>query len=124
MRRARELGADVLVTTGGASVGDHDLIRPALSAEGMAMSFWKVALRPGKPLMHGRLGAVAGARPARKSRLVLRVCLSVPDSRCCAACRAESDLAPSTESAALGCDLRANDERADYLRAILTICRR
>jgi molybdopterin molybdotransferase len=49
-------GADVLVTIGGASVGDHDLVAPALTARGMVLDFWKVALRPGKPLMFGRLG--------------------------------------------------------------------
>ena len=58
VRRARDLGVDVLVTTGGASVGDYDLVQRAFAAEGMALSFWKVALRPGRPLMHGRLGAM------------------------------------------------------------------
>lgn len=47
--------ADILVTIGGASVGDHDLIRPTLSAMGMELDFWKIAMRPGKPLMVGRL---------------------------------------------------------------------
>ena len=47
VRRARDLSADVLVTTGGASVGDYDLVQEALAAEGLALSFWKVALRPG-----------------------------------------------------------------------------
>ena len=58
VRRARAAGADVLVTAGGASVGDYDLVQPALAAEGLALSFWKVALRPGKPLLLGRLGAM------------------------------------------------------------------
>ncbi len=58
VRDARELGADILVTTGGASVGEYDLVHKAFSAEGMALSFWKVAMRPGRPLMHGRLGAM------------------------------------------------------------------
>jgi molybdopterin molybdotransferase len=48
--------ADVLVTIGGASVGDHDLIGPALSEEGIELAFWKIAMRPGKPLLYGRLG--------------------------------------------------------------------
>src|SRR2546429_4585733 len=56
VRRARELGADVLLTAGGASVGDYDLVQPALAAEGLALSFWKVAVRPGKPLLSGTLG--------------------------------------------------------------------
>src|SRR6476469_6951907 len=56
VRRARDVGADVLVTSGGASVGDYDLVQEALKAEGLDLSFWKVALRPGRPMMHGRLG--------------------------------------------------------------------
>jgi len=56
IRRARESGADILVTTGGASVGDHDLVQQALRAEGISMAFWKIAMRPGKPMMNGRLG--------------------------------------------------------------------
>ena len=58
IRRARESGADILITTGGASVGDHDLVQQALEDEGIAMAFWKIAMRPGKPMMHGRLGAM------------------------------------------------------------------
>lgn len=51
---AQRAGADVLVTLGGASVGEHDLVRETLAARGMALDFWKVAMRPGKPLMFGR----------------------------------------------------------------------
>src|SRR3981081_3657619 len=61
IRRARDSGADILVTTGGASVGDHDLVKRSLEAEGVAMAFWKIAMRPGKPMMHGRLGARGGS---------------------------------------------------------------
>ena len=43
---------------GGASVGDHDLVKRSLEAEGTAMAFWRIAMRPGKPMMHGRLGAM------------------------------------------------------------------
>jgi molybdopterin molybdotransferase len=53
---AAAAGADVLVTIGGASVGDHDLVAPVLQEHGMALDFWKIAMRPGKPLMFGRLG--------------------------------------------------------------------
>ena len=53
---ARTEHAEVIVTIGGASVGDHDLVGPALEKRGMALSFWKIAMRPGKPLMFGRLG--------------------------------------------------------------------
>ena len=48
----------MLVTTGGASVGDYDLVQRGLKAEGLELSFWRVALRPGRPMMHGRLGAM------------------------------------------------------------------
>src|SRR5258708_495452 len=57
-RRARDGGADILITTGGASVGDHDLVKQSLEAEGVTMAFWRIAMRPGKPMMHGRLGAL------------------------------------------------------------------
>ena len=53
---AKAADADVIVTIGGASVGDHDLVAPALEARGMTLAFWKIAMRPGKPLMFGRLG--------------------------------------------------------------------
>ena len=43
---------------GGASVGDHDLVKRSLEAEGVTMAFWRIAMRPGKPMMHGRLGAM------------------------------------------------------------------
>ena len=60
----------MLVTLGGASVGDHDLVQKALVAAGMELGFWRIAMRPGKPLMHGRLGGNAGARPAGQPDLV------------------------------------------------------
>src|SRR5207244_9173287 len=55
IKAARAGPADILVTLGGASVGDHDLIRQALEGEGMALDFWRIAMRPGKPLLFGRL---------------------------------------------------------------------
>ncbi len=58
VRRARDGGADILLTSGGASVGEHDLVQRALASEGLALSFWRVALRPGRPMMHGRLGGM------------------------------------------------------------------
>ena len=54
--RAHDAKADVLVTLGGASVGDYDLVQQALVSSGMELGFWRIAMRPGKPLMHGRLG--------------------------------------------------------------------
>jgi molybdopterin molybdotransferase len=119
VRRARESGADVLVTSGGASVGDYDLVQKAFAAEGMALSFWRLALRPGRPLMNGRLGAmhVLGVPGNPVSAFVCGFLFLVPLIRRLAG---RSDLVRPTESAALGCDLPENDERADYLRATLT----
>ena len=119
VRRARDAGADLLVTSGGASVGDYDLVQQALAAEGLALSFWKVALRPGRPMMHGRLGAmhVLGLPGNPVSAFVCSVLFLIPLIRRLAG---RTDVEPRIESAVLGCDLPANDERADYLRATLT----
>jgi molybdopterin molybdotransferase len=118
VRRARDSGTDILVTSGGASVGDYDLVQKALAAEGLALSFWKVALRPGRPMMHGRLGAmhVLGLPGNPVSAYVCAVLFLAPlMRRLCG----RSDVEPMPEPALLGCDLPENDERADYLRARL-----
>jgi molybdopterin molybdotransferase len=119
VRRARNLAIDVLITSGGASVGDYDLVQKALAAEGLALSFWKVALRPGRPLMHGRLGDmhVLGLPGNPVSAYVCAVLFMIPLIRRLAG---RSDLECTPESAMLGCDLRHNDERTDYLRAVLS----
>ena len=119
VRRARQGGADILVTSGGASVGDYDLVQKAFTAEGMELSFWRLALRPGRPLMHGRLGTmhVLGVPGNPVSAFVCGFLFLVPLIRCLAG---RSDLTRATEVAVLGCDLPENDERADYLRATLT----
>jgi molybdopterin molybdotransferase len=118
VRRARDIGADVLVTSGGASVGDYDLVQKALAAEGLALSFWKVALRPGRPMMHGRLGAmhVLGLPGNPASAYVCGVLFLLPLIRRLAG---RGDVEPVLENARLGCTLPPNDERADYLRATL-----
>ena len=118
VRRAREAGADILVTTGGASVGEYDLVQKAFAAEGMELSFWKIAMRPGRPLMHGRLGAmdVLGLPGNPVSSYVCAFLFLVPLIR---RMTGRDDATIGTESAVLGCDLAANDERADYLRATL-----
>jgi len=118
VRRARDRSADILVTSGGASVGDYDLVQRALASEGLTLSFWKVALRPGRPMMHGRLGAmhVLGLPGNPVSAYVCAVLFLLPLVRRLAG---RGDCEPVTESAVLGCDLAANDERADYLRATL-----
>jgi molybdopterin molybdotransferase len=119
VRRARDAEADILVTTGGASVGEYDLVQKAFAAEGMALSFWKIAMRPGRPLMHGRLGAmhVLGLPGNPVSSYVCAFLFLVPLIH---RMTGRSDAAIVPESAVLGCDLPANDERADYLRATLT----
>ena len=119
IRRARDWGADLLVTAGGASVGDYDLVQDALVAEGMALSFWKVALRPGKPLMHARLGAtsVLGLPGNPVSAQVCALLFMVPLLR---HLQGRQDVAPTIETARLGRDMPANDERQDYIRATLT----
>ena len=119
VRRARDLGADILVTTGGASVGDYDFVNRALAAEGMNLSFWKIAMRPGRPLMHGRLGAMAvlGVPGNPVSSYVCAFLFLVPLIR---KLTGRDDLVAPTETASLGCDLPENDERADYLRATLS----
>jgi molybdopterin molybdotransferase len=119
IRRAREWGADILVTTGGASVGDHDLVQRALAAEGLTLSFWRVALRPGRPMMHGRLNEmqVLGVPGNPVSSYVCAFLFVVPLIRRLAGRR---DIERTPEVALLGSDLPANDERADYLRATLT----
>jgi molybdopterin molybdotransferase len=118
VRAARAGAADILVTTGGASVGEYDLVHKAFAAEGMSLSFWKVAMRPGRPLMHGRLGgmAVLGLPGNPVSAYVCAFLFLVPLIR---RMSGGSDLVMPTESALLGSDLPANDERADYLRATL-----
>ena len=116
--RAREARADVLVTLGGASVGDHDLLRPALAGEGMTPGFWRIAMRPGKPLIFGRLARPScSACPAiRSPPMSARWCSSF---RCCAPCRAigrpartrprarcSASIFPPTRAAAIICGPR------------------
>jgi molybdopterin molybdotransferase len=119
VRRARAAGADVLLTTGGASVGDYDLVQPALAAEGLALSFWKIAMRPGKPLFSGRLGAmrVLGLPGNPVSSYVCSVLFLVPLIR---KLSGRSDVEQALGTGVLGRALKANDERQDYLRATLS----
>ena len=119
VRRARDGGADILATTGGASVGDYDLVQQALAAEGMTLTFWKLALRPGKPMMRGRLGRmhVLGLPGNPVSSFVCSFLFLLP------LIRRLSGLATvetGIEPAILGRALPANDLRADYLRASLS----
>ncbi|HEV7878611.1 gephyrin-like molybdotransferase Glp [Bradyrhizobium sp.] len=118
IRRARDSGADILITTGGASVGDHDLVKQSLEAEGVAIAFWRIAMRPGKPMMHGRLGSmrVIGLPGNPVSAYVCGFLFMAPLIR---ALSGRSDVHHATEAAVLGRDLAANDLREDYLRARL-----
>jgi len=119
IRRARDSGADVLVTTGGASVGDFDLVQRGLNAEGLKLAFWRVALRPGRPMMNGRLGGmhVLGLPGNPVSAYVCAFLFLVPLLR---GLQGRNDLEQARESAVLGVDLSENDERADYMRATLS----
>jgi molybdopterin molybdotransferase len=118
IRRARAAGADILVTTGGASAGDHDMVKRALEAEGVDLAFWKIAMRPGKPMMHGRIDAmrVIGLPGNPVSSYVCAFLFMVPLIR---ALLGRVAVQHQRESALLGRDVRPNDAREDYLRARL-----
>lgn len=118
--RALEFAADCLVTIGGASVGKHDLVRPVLAARGARQDFYKIAMRPGKPLNFGELGTmlVAGLPGNPVSSLVCTRLFLVPLVRALQGDRAAA--MERSEPARLGRDLKANDEREDYLRASLS----
>ena len=118
MARGAE-GADLLVTIGGASVGEHDLVKKALGEIGFAIDFWKIAMRPGKPLMFGHLGGtpVLGLPGNPVSALVCGMLFLRP-----AIDRLQGlpGLGPQPERAQAGAALDANDGRQDYMRARLT----
>ncbi|HEY5080433.1 MAG TPA: gephyrin-like molybdotransferase Glp [Bauldia sp.] len=116
---ALALGADVLVTLGGASVGDHDLVGAGLAAKGMALDFWKIAMRPGKPLMFGRIGPmrVLGLPGNPVSSLVCAILFLRPLIDALLA-RPPADL---SEPAVLATDAPANDARQDYVRSTMMV---
>jgi molybdopterin molybdotransferase len=118
VRRARDAGADVLVTVGGASVGEYDLVQPALAAEGVALSFWRIAMRPGKPMMFGALGGmrVLGLPGNPVSAYVCSVLFVAPLIR---KLLGRTDIDLRVANGVLGRDLPANDEREEYMRATL-----
>ena len=109
---------DVLVTIGGASVGDRDLVKPALEARGMALDFWKVAIRPGKPMLFGRLGAgrVLGLPGNPLSCLIAARIFLVP---LLFALQGRTDNPLKEQAAVLSADLDANGPRQHYMRARL-----
>jgi len=117
---AEREGADILVTLGGASVGDHDLVQSVLARRGMELGFWRIAMRPGKPLIHGTLGpmAILGLPGNPVSSYVCARLFLVPLIR---AMQGDPNAARDlSELACLGVAVRANDKRQDYLRAALT----
>jgi molybdopterin molybdotransferase len=113
-------GMDMLVTTGGASVGDHDLVIESLKSRGMTLDFWQIAMRPGKPLLFGQLGPtpVLGLPGNPVSAIVCATLFLLPAlARLCGL----PAVAPPVSTAVLGAALKANDHRADHLRATVTV---
>jgi molybdopterin molybdotransferase len=111
-------GADLLVTSGGASVGDHDLIQKAFGDKGLEVDFWKVAMRPGKPLLFGHLGdtPLLGLPGNPVSSLVCAVIFLRPVMETMLGVAPRDGPAMTARA---GTDLGANDRRQDYLRATL-----
>jgi molybdopterin molybdotransferase len=112
-------GADLMITSGGASVGDHDMVQAALGEVGLELDFWKIAMRPGKPLIFGRLGTtpMLGLPGNPVSSLVCATLFVRPAMEIMLG-RRPNDAAP--ETAVLASPLSENDRRQDYLRARLT----
>jgi molybdopterin molybdotransferase len=110
-------GVDLLVTTGGASVGEHDLVREALAADGFDLDFWQIAMRPGKPLMVGRYHGtpMLGLPGNPVSTFVCAMLFLVPAIKRLSGAAGEDE----ASTARLGAPLAANDRRQDYLRARL-----
>jgi molybdopterin molybdotransferase len=108
-------GADLLVTIGGASVGDRDLVRATLEGQGMTLAFHKIAMRPGKPLMSGMIGSVPfSGNPV--SAMICAVLFLVPMVKRLLGLASTNQ----TIHAALSDPLWANDRRADFIRAALS----
>lgn len=107
--------ADLVVTLGGASVGDHDLVQRALAPKGFELDFWKIAMRPGKPLIFGRLGntPLLGLPGNPVSSLVCAMLFLKP----AISAMLGMDKATTSVQATLLKNLPANNSRQDYLRA-------
>ena len=113
-------GVEMLVTTGGASVGEHDLVQSALAERGFELDFWKIAMRPGKPLIAGQVAdtPVLGLPGNPVSALICAALFLLPALDVLGGLPAA---APHTERAILGSAVPQNDGRADHLRATLAI---
>ncbi|MER8403308.1 gephyrin-like molybdotransferase Glp [Mesorhizobium sp. M0185] len=117
VEKAVKAGANVIVTLGGASVGDHDFVHDVLTGQGMTLDFWKIAMRPGKPLMFGRLGDIR--------------CIGLPGNPVASLVCTQLFLKPllarlggrafqqDIRRARLGAAMPANDLRQDYVRAVV-----
>ncbi|MER9892793.1 molybdopterin molybdotransferase MoeA [Mesorhizobium sp. M0119] len=118
VEKAVKAGANVIVTLGGASVGDHDFVHDVLTGQGVTLDFWKIAMRPGKPLMFGRLGDIR--------------CIGLPGNPVASLVCTQLFLKPllarlggrafqqDIRQARLGAAMPANDLRQDYVRAVVT----
>ncbi len=111
-------GADMLITCGGASVGDHDLVQKVLGKIGLEIDFWRIAMRPGKPLMFGHIGEtrMLGLPGNPVSSLVCATIFLGPALNAMLGSTSEDAI---FETANLATSLPENDEREDYLRASL-----
>ena len=109
----------MLVTLGGASVGDHDLVQNVLGDKGMALDFWRIAMRPGKPLMFGRFGDIPllGLPGNPVSSLVCGLLFLRPAIR---QMLTLEDTGPEVSRGRLGADMKQNDQREDYVRSRIT----
>jgi molybdopterin molybdotransferase len=114
--------ADLIVTQGGASVGDHDLVQSALAPHGFALDFWKIAMRPGKPLIFGRLKKtpLLGLPGNPVSAMVCSILFLEP----AIAAMLGTEYRAAVRTARLASPLKANGKRQDYIRAKLTVSNR
>jgi molybdopterin molybdotransferase len=113
-------GADMLVTSGGASVGDHDLVQKVLGDIGLQVDFWRIAMRPGKPLMFGRLenSQMMGLPGNPVSALVCATIFLWPALNAMLGLEGHGT---TEQRAVLAAPLPENDEREDYLRATIAL---
>src|SRR5262249_51523124 len=109
---------DLLITLGGASVGDHDLVQAALKAQGFAMDFWRIAMRPGKPLMFAAKdrARVLGLPGNPVSTMVCALIFVQPALE---RMLGQPGELVATVPARLAVDVKQNDQREDYVRAKL-----
>jgi len=110
--------ADMLVTLGGASVGDHDLVQSVLGKDGLAIDFWRIAMRPGKPLMFGDMDGtpLLGMPGNPVSSMICSYLFLIPAID---ALNGQKPRIPPCRTGVIAHDLHKNDQREDYLRATI-----